>query len=44
MPVYALHMDYLHFNPVKHGSVRCVAEWLYSTFGQLVRRGIHPAD
>ena len=26
------HLDYLHFNPVKHGLVKCVHEWEYSSF------------
>jgi putative transposase len=38
------HMDYLHFNPVKHGHVRRVRDWPYSTFHQYVRKGIYPLD
>jgi putative transposase len=37
-------MDYLHFNPVKHGHVTRVAEWPYSTFHNLVAKGLYPAD
>ncbi len=33
---YAAHMDYLHFNPVKHGHVHRVADWPYSSFHRLV--------
>jgi putative transposase len=33
------HLDYLHFNPVKHGLVRCVHDWEYSSFHRGVRRG-----
>ena len=33
---YRAHMDYVHINPVKHGLVRCVADWPYSTFHRLV--------
>ena len=33
------HLDYLHFNPVKHGLVKCVHEWEYSSFHRAVRRG-----
>jgi putative transposase len=29
---YAIHMDYIHFNPVKHGYVQNVIDWQYSTF------------
>ena len=41
---YASHMDYLHFNPVKHGHVRRVADWPYSSFARCVERGIYPCD
>ena len=37
-------MDYVHFNPVKHGLVRCVADWPYSTFHRLVKAGVYPLD
>jgi putative transposase len=36
---YAAHMDYIHFNPVKHGLARTPAEWPYSTFAMCVRMG-----
>lgn len=29
---YHLHMNYVHFNPVKHGLVTNVADWPHSTF------------
>ena len=38
------HLDYLHYNPVKHGHVRCVADWPHSTFHRLVREGVYPQD
>lgn len=38
------HVDYLHFNPVKHGYVRCVADWPFSSFHRYVRQGLLPAD
>ncbi len=41
---YRRHMDYLHFNPVKHGYVERVSEWPYSTFHRLVARGVYPPD
>ena len=41
---FAAHMDYLHFNPVKHGHVSCVADWPYSTFHRLVAAGVYPQD
>ena len=41
---YAVHIDYVHFNPVKHGLVAHVAEWPYSSFHRCVARGLYPAD
>jgi putative transposase len=38
------HMDYVHFNPVKHGLVTRVSDWPYSTFGRLVEVGSYPGD
>jgi putative transposase len=40
---YAAHMDYIHFNPVKHGLVREVGLWPYSTFHRSVTLGLYPA-
>jgi putative transposase len=39
-----LTRDYIHWNPVKHGWVRRVADWPHSTFHDHVTRGIYPAD
>ena len=41
---FSRHMDYIHFNPVKHGYVGCVREWPYSTFHRFVRAGVYPMD
>ena len=38
------HMDYVHFNPVKHGYAERAAAWPYSTFGRYVRRGMYGLD
>jgi putative transposase len=38
------HVDYIHFNPVKHGHVSRVCDWPYSTFHQMVKLGIYPED
>ncbi len=38
---YEHHLDYIHYNPVKHGHVTKVAEWPYSSFHRYVRRGIY---
>jgi len=41
---YANHMDYLHYNPVKHGLVRSVTDWPWSSFHRCVREGLYSAD
>jgi putative transposase len=40
---FAAHMDYVHFNPVKHGLVEHPAEWPYSSFRRCVAGGLYPA-
>ncbi|ANE56413.1 REP-associated tyrosine transposase [Methylomonas sp. DH-1] len=40
---YAKHLDYLHYNPVKHGLVTSVANWPYSSFHRFVNEGLYPA-
>jgi putative transposase len=39
---YARHMDYVHYNPVKHGHVTAVVQWPYSTFHRWVKAGVYP--
>ena len=39
---YQRHMDYIHYNPVKHGYVSRVQDWQYSTFQRCVQAGIYP--
>jgi putative transposase len=34
------HVDYIHFNPVKHGHVSQVRDWQYSSFHRYVEHGI----
>jgi putative transposase len=41
---YAHHMDYVHFNPAKHGLVASVADWPHSMFHRCVAYGLYPAD
>jgi len=41
---YRRHIDYIHFNPVKHGLVNEVRIWPYSTFHRYVKMGIYPED
>lgn len=38
------HLDYLHWNPVKHGYVKRAIDWPYSTFHRFVTRGIYSND
>ena len=38
------HVDYIHFNPVKHGHVQHAADWPYSTFHRYVRDGVYARD
>ena len=38
------HVDYIHWNPVKHGWVDTVVDWPYSSFGQFVERGVYPVN
>lgn len=37
-------MDYLHYNPVKHGLVKMVVHWPYSSFHRYVRRDVYAED
>ena len=41
---YAAHMDYIHFNPVKHGLAANAAEWTHSSFSRCVALGLYPAE
>ena len=41
---YARHMDYIHYNPVKHGYAKRPADWAHSSFHKCVKRGIYPMD
>lgn len=39
-----MHVDYIHFNPVKHGHVCRVRDWPHSTFHRHVSKGMLAAD
>ena len=41
---YFTHMDYLHYNPVKHGYVEKVMDWPFSSFRHHVQRGLYTED
>ena len=35
------HIDYIHYNPVKHGLVKAPKDWPFSTFWKFVNEGIY---
>ena len=41
---FSRHVDYIHYNPVKHGHVKNTADWPYSSFHRFVKEGVYPAD
>jgi putative transposase len=38
------HVDYIHYNPVKHGYTRSPGEWPHSSFSRYVDAGIYATD
>jgi hypothetical protein len=36
------YVDYIHWNPVKHGMMERVADWPHSLFYKYVRQGLLP--
>ncbi len=38
------HLDYIHYNPVKHGLAKSPAEWPHSSFSRFVERGYYSSD
>ena len=41
---FARHMDYIHFNPVKHNYVERAQDWLFSSFHRMARLGCYPPE
>ncbi|NEQ67808.1 MAG: transposase [Symploca sp. SIO2D2] len=41
---FAQHVDYIHYNPVRHGLVKSPKDWEYSSFHRYVRDGVYPID
>jgi putative transposase len=41
---YQRHLDYIHYNPVKHGWAAAPRDWPQSSFQRYVRRGWYPQD
>jgi putative transposase len=38
------HVEYIHYNPVRHGRVQRPSDWAWSSFRRYVRLGYYPAD
>jgi putative transposase len=38
------HVDYIHYNPVKHGWAQSPTDWQYSSIHRFIREGLLPAD
>jgi len=41
---YQRHIDYIHYNPVKHGHVASPIEWTFSSFNNFVANNVYPKD
>jgi len=41
---FGAHLDYIHYNPVRHGLVGAPRDWPHSTFMEWVARGAYEAD
>ena len=41
---YAAHINHAHINPLKHGLVKRVADWPYSSFHHWVKMGVWAGD
>ena len=41
---FEMHVNYIHWNPVKHAYVRIARDWPYSSFHKYVRENIYPED
>jgi putative transposase len=38
------HIDYIHINPLKHGLVKRVADWPWSSFHRYMHKGVYPIE
>jgi putative transposase len=41
MDDFGRHLDYIHYNPVKHGLVKDTADWPWSSFHRYVKMGYY---
>ena len=38
------HVEYIHYNPVKHGHAASPIEWPHSSLHRYIRQGVYPSD
>lgn len=38
------HLDYIHYNPIKHNLVNAAKDWEYSSFSKFVKNGLYELD
>lgn len=38
---YVNHLHYIHYNPKKHGFVKCVEDWPWSTYHKFCKKGMY---
>ncbi|MBA2490564.1 MAG: REP-associated tyrosine transposase [Gammaproteobacteria bacterium] len=41
---FARHLDYIHYNPVKHGYCRRPLDYPHTSFAEWLKRGVYTAD
>jgi len=41
---FARHVDYIHYNPVKHGHVKSPCDWVHSSIHRFIQEGILPPN
>ena len=41
---FVRHVEYIHYNPVRHGLVNAPRNWEYSSFHRYVREGMYDVD
>ncbi len=41
---FTRHVEYIHYNPVKHGYAAAPMDWPWSSFRRFVEAGLYPAD
>ncbi|TAL65365.1 MAG: transposase, partial [Legionella sp.] len=41
---YERHLNYIHYNPVKHGYVKNASDWPYSSIHRAINQGLYPKN